>query len=251
MHEEDGARVPEGSGDVYRHKLPTRIWHWVNAVAFFVMLMSGLMILNAHPRLYWGHAGSQEKDAWLVVGEVITAVPGWLTIPSYYDLGAARRWHFAFAWVLAIGLALFMLVSIFNRHIVRDLHVRKGQWSPRHIWVDIRDHARLRLPKGDAARDYGILQKLSYVAVIFILLPLMIFTGLAMSPGMDAGWPWLIDIFGGRQSARSIHFISAALLIGFFAVHIIMVVLAGPVNELRSMITGWYRLPDDQREDSE
>lgn len=246
MHEAEETQAPERGADVYRHKLPTRIWHWVNAVTLFIMLMSGLGILNAHPRLYWGHAGAQERDAWLVIGDVVTAIPGWLTIPSVYDLAASRTWHFAFAWVLAVGLLLFMLTSLFNRHIKRDLHVRRGQWSPRHIWSDIKDHARLRLPKGETARNYGILQKLSYIGVIFILLPLMIFTGLAMSPGMDAAWPWLIDIFGGRQSARSIHFICAGLLVAFFVVHIIMVALAGPLNELRSMITGWYRLPKDR-----
>lgn len=237
----------EGGEVIYRHRLPTRLWHWVNVVAFFVMLMSGLMILNAHPRLYWGHAGAQTEDAWLVIGPTITAIPGWATIPSEYDLSGARRWHFAFAWVFAGGLALFMLASLVNRHIARDLHIRREQWSPRHIWQDIKAHALLNLPKGEEAKQYGILQKLSYVGVIFVLLPAMIFTGLAMSPGMDAEWPWLIDLFGGRQSARSVHFISASLLVAFFVVHIVMVVLAGPINELRSMITGRYHVPPEDK----
>ena len=145
--------------------------------------------------------------------------------------------------IFAVGLLLFQLASLANRHVVRDLHIGRAEWSPRHIWDDIKMHARLRLPTGEAARRYNTLQKISYVAVIFILLPLMIFTGLTMSPGIDAGWPWLLDIFGGRQSARSIHFICAFLLVAFVVVHLAMVVLAGPVNEIRSMITGWYRLP--------
>ena len=130
----------------------------------------------------------------------------------------------------------------------KDLHVRRGEWSPRHIWHDIKDHSRLRFPRGEAAARYGILQKLSYIGVIFILLPLMIATGLTMSPGVNAGAPWLLDLFGGRQSARSIHFIAAWALVAFFFVHIAMVLLAGPVNEIRSMVTGWFRLPPERGE---
>ena len=139
-----------------------------------------------------------------------------------------------------------MLWTAVGGHLKKDLHVRRAEWAPRHIWQDIKDHARLRFPKGAAAARYGILQKLSYIGVIFVLLPLMIFTGLAMSPGMNAAWPWLVEVFGGRQSARSIHFIAAWTLVAFFVVHIVMVLLAGPVNELRSMITGWFRLPPEK-----
>jgi len=116
------------------------------------------------------------------------------------------------------------------------------------VWHDIREHARLRFPSGDAALKYNILQKLSYVSVIFILLPLMVLTGLAMSPAMDAAWPWLLDLFGGRQSARSIHFICAAALLAFILVHLIMVLLAGPINEIGSMITGRFRVPPNRGE---
>jgi thiosulfate reductase cytochrome b subunit len=265
-------------GDVIkRHRLSTRLWHWTNALTLLVMLMSGLMIFNAHPRLYWGQYGAnavgQPDKAWLVIddagdtgfvevaGARITttgvfglwkdsegeikrrAFPYWSTIPSAYDLQAARRWHFTFAWILAVGLTLYMLRSLWNGHVVRDLHIRKSEWSPRHIWHDIKEHARLRFPTGAAAKDYNILQKISYIGVLFILLPLIIMTGLTMSPAMNAAWPWLLDVFGGRASARSIHFICAFGLVAFFFVHIMMVILAGPINEVRSMITGRYRLP--------
>jgi thiosulfate reductase cytochrome b subunit len=110
------------------------------------------------------------------------------------------------------------------------------------LWHDIKAHARLRFPTGEAALRYNILQKISYVAVIFLFLPLMILTGLAMSPSMDAAWPWLLDLFGGRQSSRSIHFIVAAALLAFIVVHLVMVVLAGPVNEIWSMISGRFRI---------
>lgn len=229
----------------YRHRLPTRIWHWINAITVFVMLMSGLMILNAHPRLYWGEYGANFDHAWLDFGR--RPFPGWATIPSSYNLAAARIWHLAFAWLLVVGLIAFLLTSLWNRH-VRDLAPRPDELAPRHIWQDIKQHARLRFPTGDAALRYNTLQKISYVAVIFIFLPLMILTGLAMSPAMDAAWPWLVDLFGGRQSARSIHFIIAAAILAFIAVHLVMVVLAGAVNEIWSMISGRFRVPAERSE---
>jgi thiosulfate reductase cytochrome b subunit len=261
---------------VRRHRLPTRIWHWTNALAVFVMLMSGLMIFNAHPRLYWGHYGANFDHAWLEIGStpdsgylrvgslrVATtgllgyrteasgnvnrrAFPGWATIPSGYSLSAGRRWHLAFAWVLAIGLIAYWITSLINRHAWRDLVPRPAELGPRHLWREIKDHARLRFPSGAAALHYNSLQKLSYFGVVFVLLPVLVLTGLAMSPGMDAAWGWLIDLTGGRQSARSIHFICAMLIAAFILVHLIMVVLAGPLNEVRSMITGRYRLPPER-----
>ncbi len=256
-----------------RHRLSTRIWHWVNAVTLLVMLMSGLMIFNAHPRLYWGHYGANPDPAWLEIGskgdagflrigdwEVATtgllgsfrdgagalqhrAFPGWATIPSHYSLADARVWHLAFAWVLGLALLGYLLLSLTNRHILRDLHITRAEWSPRHIWHDIKDHARLRFPTGAAALKYNVLQKLAYCGVLFGLLPLAIATGLTMSPALNAAMPWLLDLFGGRQSARSLHFLAAWGLVAFLVVHIAMVLLAGPINEVRSMITGWYRLP--------
>jgi thiosulfate reductase cytochrome b subunit len=173
-------------------------------------------------------------------------MPGWATIPSTYNLAAARRWHFAFAWLLVPGLIGFLVTSFLNRHAQRDLAPTGDEVRPSHIWHDIKEHARLRFPTGDAALRYNILQKLSYVGVIFLALPLMVLTGLTMSPAMDAAWPWLLDLFGGRQSARSIHLICAGLLLGFILVHLIMVLLAGPINEVGSMITGRFRVPPDR-----
>ena len=230
----------------YRHRLPTRLWHWLNALTVFVMLMSGLMILNAHPHLYWGQYGANFDHPWLSFHG--RPFPGWATIPSTYNLAAARRWHLAFAWLLVIPLVLFLITSLINRHAQRDLTPTRGEVKPSHVWHDIQDHARLRFPTGEAALKYNILQKLSYVSVIFILLPLMVLTGLAMSPAMDAAWPWLLDLFGGRQSARSIHFICAAALLAFILVHLIMVLLAGPINEIGSMITGRFRVPPNRGE---
>ncbi|WP_309610674.1 cytochrome b/b6 domain-containing protein [Sphingomonas sp.] len=250
----------------YRHQLPARLWHWTNAVSVFVMLMSGLMILNAHPRLYWGAFGANADHPWLEItmGHIRigpVTLPGMgifgvqangrgyainplFTIPTHYDLAGSRQWHFAFAWLLVVPGILFLAWTLIGRH-KRDLAPTGADLKPSNIWHDISQHARLRFPTGEAAKRYNILQKLSYVSVIFVLLPGVILTGLTMSPGMDAGWPWLLDLFGGRQSARSIHFICAMGLAAFILVHLIMVVLAGPVNEVRSMISGWYRPAPD------
>lgn len=232
---------PQGGDLVKRHRLSTRLWHWTNAVTLYVLLLSGLGIFNAHPHLYWGHYGANFDTAWLHLKQF----PGWMTLPGHYDLALSRRWHLTFALVLGFSLLAYMVWSIVNRHISRDLAFRKGELAPSHILHDISEHARLRFPTGAAALRYNVLQKASYIGVIFILLPTIILTGLTMSPGMNAAWPWLIDLFGGRQSARTIHFLVAWMLVAFFLVHILMVVLAGPINELRSMITGRYRLPKE------
>ncbi len=257
-----------------RHALTTRIWHWVNALSLLIMLMSGLMIFNAHPRLYWGEAGNANDYAWMAVGSsnvrgylrfgktrITTtgflgkwqdeegemqkrAFPGWATIPSYYSLADGRRWHFFFAWIFGVGLALFMVRSFWNKHIQRDLHVRRTDWRPASIWQSFKTHTRLGSIRKSAGKDYNVIQKLSYTGVIFILFPVMILTGLTMSPAMDANWPLLSDMFGGRQSARSIHFISAFLLVLFFIVHMVMVVLSGPIRQIKAMITGGERIND-------
>ena len=267
---------PKGGDLVKRHRLSTRIWHWVNVVAMVTLLGSGLRIFNAHPRLYWGQYGANSDPAWLQIGarekmgylrigdglvdttgilglstnaigrQTTTAFPSWATIPSRYNLALARRWHLTFAWVFALGIAGYGIWSLFNGHFWRDLLPRRNELGPGHVWRDVKQHAMLKFPRGAAALNYNILQKASYLGVIVVLIPVMVLTGLAMSPSMDAIWPWLLDLFGGRQSARSIHFITAVLLLLFFLVHIVMVVLAGPFNELRSIITGWFKLPKEK-----
>jgi len=242
------------------------------------MLMSGLMIFNAHPRLYWGQYGANYDRAWLQVGSIgnegivqigdrrlVTtgvlglwkdrdgavkrkAFPWWATIPSSYSLADARLWHFFFAWVLVIGALAYGAISLVNRHIQRDLLPDRRELRPRHIWHDIAQHARLRFPTGAAALRYNVLQKLAYLSVLFGLIPLVVLTGLTMSPGVNAAWPALLDLFGGRQSARSIHFLCAGGFALFILVHLLMVILAGPFNEVRSMVTGRYRLPKERAE---
>lgn len=224
---------------IRRHALATRVWHWVNAVAIFILIGSGLGISNAHPRLYWGQYGANFDHAWAT----LPRFPAWLTIPANYNLALSRRWHLFFALVLAFGLLSYMIASLLNRHFQRDLRVGRRDLSPAQLAEDVRDHLAFRFHDADDPGRYNVLQKLSYVAVIFVALPLIVLTGIALSPGMNAAWPWLLDLFGGRQSARSLHFIAMAVIAAFTIVHLALVILAGPVNELRSMITGWWRTP--------
>ena len=257
---------------IRRHSGVTRITHWINVLAFTVLLMSGLQIFNAHAALYWGEKSRFDRP-WLAIGleeragqpvgvtrlggaafettgvlgwtgkagaRESRAFPAWATIPSWRDLASGRRWHFFFAWVFVINGLVYLLGGLIGGHIRRDLLPTRAELAPRHVWREVLDHARLRFAKGEAAKRYNVLQKLSYVAVALVVLPLMVATGLSMSPGFNAAAPWLVDLLGGRQSARSIHFICAALLVLFVIVHVVMVVASGTWNNIRSMITGRY-----------
>ena len=262
---------------VDRHTRVTRLTHWINLLCVAVLLMSGLQIFNAHPALYWGQSGADaDRPAFEIgaddsgdgppvgfarigssaftttgilgvsrnaSGEVVQrGFPRWVTLPGWRDLALGRRWHFFFAWLFVANLSVYLVAELATRHFWRDLLPSKQQLRPRSLLRDIINHLRLKFPRGEAARHYNPLQKLTYLCVIFVLLPLMILTGLAMSPGMDAILPWLVDLFGGRQSARTIHFIAAGLITLFVFVHVAMVLLAGPVNELRAMITGRFAI---------
>ncbi|WP_022682044.1 cytochrome b/b6 domain-containing protein [Sphingobium bisphenolivorans] len=231
---------PPESRLVLRHRLATRLWHWLNALLLYVLFTSGLGIFNAHPRLYWGHYGANFDTPWLT----LERFGSWVTLPAHYSLAMSRHWHLAAAPIFAFALLIYMAWSVISRHLSRNLSFRREELAPRHLWEDICDHARLRFPTGETALRYNVLQKASYVGILFVVLPLLIFTGLSMSPGMNAAWPWLTELSGGRQSARSIHFIAAFTIVAFVLVHVLMVLLAGAANELRSMITGRYRLPE-------
>ena len=250
---------------VYRQRLITRIAHWVWAVSLFFLMLTGLQIFNAHPSLHIGkEAGFQYDNAILEIGarqdgdtlrgmtrlfgaEFDTtgllgvsggearAIPAALTIPSYQSLATGRVIHFFFAWTLVGTLALWLAASALNGHL-RQLVPTLADL--RALPRDIADHARLRFHH---SAGYNVLQKLAYASVLFLALPLMILTGLSMSPGFNAAAPWLLDLFQGRQTARTIHFLTMLALLGFFAVHMAMILLAGPLNEMRSILTGWYR----------
>ena len=215
-----------------RHALATRLWHWTNAVCLAILFPSGLNISNAHPWLYWGHAGFAPETAWFAAPKF----PAWTTIPGYYSLSEARAWHLLAAWPFALGLALFLLAALVSGHLRRDIATSRREWRWTAIRSDLASHLKLDFSAHDGR--YNFLQKLLYALVLFVALPLMIFTGLAMSPAMDASWPWLVDALGGRQSARSLHFVIAWGLLAFFLVHILAVLLSGPYRQVRDMITG-------------
>jgi thiosulfate reductase cytochrome b subunit len=219
---------------IKRQKLSTRVTHWLWAICLFFLLLSGLQIFNAHPALYLGdQSGFTFENAILE----LEAIPPFLTIPSTQDLATGRVIHFFFAWIFAITVLVWLVASLWNRHLRKDLLPTTK--DAKNLMPDIRDHLKLKLVH---TVRYSPLQKLAYGGVLFVLFPLIILTGLCMSPGMNAVLPWLPEVFGGRQTARTIHFIVMVLLVLFFVVHMAMIVLAGPLNELRSIITGRYRL---------
>lgn len=257
-----------------RHTWPVRLMHWINVLAFFLLLMSGLQIFNAYPALNWGKSSYSgrppilQMDARMdaqgnpmgvtrvfghefnttgVLGlsagmdgqPVQRGFPAWITLPSQQWLAMGRRWHFFFAWLLVINGFAYIAYTLASRHLARDLMPTRADW--RSIGQSIKDHLLLR-NAGEAARHYNILQKLTYLGVIFVLFPLVILMGWAMSPGLNALFPGWIDVFGGRQSARTIHFVVAWLLVGFVFIHLFEVVISGFWNNLRSMITGRYRI---------
>ncbi|MDZ4306274.1 cytochrome b/b6 domain-containing protein [Allopontixanthobacter sp.] len=215
-----------------RHFLSTRLWHWLNLVCLIVLFMSGLNISNAHRYLYWGDWGFSPEQAWLAVPRF----PGWATIPDYYSLAAARDWHILMAWPFAFGLLFMWAAMLVNRHFWRDLRTSPREWRPQSIRSDIARHLKLDFRHGPG--KYNFLQKAAYGVVYAVLLPGMIFSGLAISPGFESAAPWLVDAFGGRQSARSVHFILAWAIFAFLVVHIALVLLSDPVRQIRDMITG-------------
>jgi thiosulfate reductase cytochrome b subunit len=260
--------MPRGS---YRHPLPVRITHWLNLLFLLAMLGSGLQIFNAHPALYWG-SRSDQGAAWLSLeagfdpftGEPVgitrlfgaelrttgllgfssdtpRGFPAWATIPGDQWLAMGRRWHLFFAWLLVANCVAFIVWAAISRHLSRIL--LPGRTALRNLGPTLVHHFHLRLLRQDSDRGYNALQQLSYLGVIFVLAPMILITGLAMSPRVDAALHWLPELFGGRQSARSIHFLVASTFVIFTVVHVFMVVLVGPVRYTRSMITGWLMPP--------
>jgi thiosulfate reductase cytochrome b subunit len=237
--------------------------------------MSGLQIFNAHPRLYWGDTGNEGDPAifeiyaeerlegppigWTKIGNTLydttgvlgvfidvdgflsgRAFPYWITLPSTQNLAEGRRWHFFFAWLFAINGLVYLLYGFARRHFQRDFAPNGADF--RRIGRTILDHLTFTRARGEEAKRYNVLQKLTYIVVIFVLLPLMILTGLSMSPGVNSATPWLPELFGGRQSARTVHFISASLIVLFVLVHVFEMFVNGFFNEMRSMITGWFAI---------
>ncbi|TVR08779.1 MAG: hypothetical protein EA385_09270 [Salinarimonadaceae bacterium] len=252
-----------------RHSLTVRITHWVNVLCIIFLLPSGLQIFNAHPALYLGEISDFDNPVlaisaepapnadglrgFVTLGDVSftttgllgaskgpsdtlqqRAFPSWSTLPGDNNLAEGRRWHFFFAWLFVLNGAIYLIHGLASRHAFRNL--APTLTDLKRIGADIRDHLRLRFHPDNG--KYGPLQKLAYFGIAFLVLPVIVVSGWAMSPGMNAAFPWMVDIFGGRQSARTMHFVAAFLLVLFIVVHLAMVVLTGPLRGLRAMVTG-------------
>lgn len=265
---------------IYRHKLPIRIMHWINVLCFIVLLMSGLNIFNAHAALNIGKSSYNGQAPILEINAVQTntgqligyttifghkfnttgvfgasegangrmlqrGFPTWMTIPGSQWLSMARRWHLFFAWLFVLNGISYVTYSFLSKHVQRDLLTTKSDRAT--IWQSIKDHARFKHASGEDAKRYNVLQKIAYLSVIFILLPLIILMGWGMSPFLNSLIPGWVDLFGGRQTARTIHFIVAWLLVSFVFIHVFLVITTGFWNNLRGMITGQYKIDSSHK----
>ena len=222
-------RVANRGADVLespRHSGVVRLTHWNTAISFFGLLISGVAILLAHPRLYWGETGG-------------VGAPSLVDLPLPFVLvgqsGWGRSLHFLSAWVGVLSGFIYVFWGFLTGHFRKNLLPDRTDLRWRRVTGVVSDHLRLRRFGGS---NYNVLQRLTYLAVIFILFPLMIWTGLAMSPAVTSVFPGLVDVLGGQQSARTIHFFAASFVVLFLLVHIAMICRAGFAASVRAMITG-------------
>lgn len=233
-----------------------RLCHWTLAGSVILLAWSGIFILMVHPRLYWGNAGNDLMPAWLELPIsrnlhhngwapplAFTADPaGPVSRVRTYEIfnqnGWARSFHFLVAWIFAAALALYLGAGLLTGHLRRNLAPSPAELAPSALAADLKDHLRLPLPAAAGGPPYNVLQKLAYGLVAVIALPTMILSGLAMAPAVGAAWPWIPALFGGSQSARSIHFLTLCALALFLAVHLAMVALTGPARQLAAMTLG-------------
>jgi len=268
---------------IYRHALPVRAFHWINATCIIVLLMSGLQIFGAYPRLHWGNVGydgmpavfeitgagsMEDPTSWVQIGShrIYTtgflgvpaqtsaglmnwAFPGWMTIPQgVLALGYARGWHFLVAWILSFNLGWYWAYAYFSGRLKKELLPTREQCHVILICHDVWGHICLKRHSGPNARHYNFLQRLAYLSVLVVLLPNQILSGMTMSNTAVAIFPWLIELYGGRQSARTLHFIGAMLLLAFLFIHIFQIFVAGFKNEMRSIITGYFVVNRERNE---
>jgi len=215
--------------DTPRHSAALRITHWINTLSFFALLVSGFAILLAHPRFYWGEAGGM-------------GTPSILDLPLPFMKGGPSGWgrnlHFLSAWVCILNGLLYALSGILSQHFRKQLLPGKADLTWGSISREVSNHLRFKRPGVETSFAYNPLQRLTYLVVIFVLFPLVIWTGFAMSPAIVSVFPALVTVLGGQESARTVHFFVADFLVLFLVVHIIMVCLAGFKSRVRTMITG-------------
>ena len=244
------------SADHRGHRLWVRLTHWLIAGAVIVLIYSGVTILMVHPRLYWGDAGNNliqpffeipfgpnyHQGQWSPAISFFASPDGPVTAnrlrEPWNQNGWARSLHFLAAWCFLVGLLAYLMLGFVLGHVRRNLWPRLAELRSSNFWLDVRAHARLPMPVAEPGPPYAILQKLSYALVVLVALPLMFLTGVTMSPAITANYPMLLDIFGGTQSARTIHFFTFAFLVLFLLVHLAMIVLTGPLRQVRAMVLG-------------
>lgn len=238
------------------HRLWVRLTHWLIALAVLVLIYSGVTILMAHPRLYWGNAGNDlikplveiplgpnyHAIDWSIGTPFLDTAGGPETanrlIEPWNQNGWARSLHFLAAWFFLLGLLAYLAIGLLTGHARQDLLPHRDELGRRNLWQDLKAHLRLPMPAATPGPPYAILQKVAYALVVFVALPLMFLTGITMSPAITASNPVLLDIFGGTQSARTIHFFTFAFVALFLLVHLVMILLTGPARQLRAMILG-------------
>ena len=222
-----------------RHSGMVRTTHWITTLCFLALLVTGVEILISHPRFYWGEAGNVNTPPLFKLP--IPASRG--TVPTGYGYvlpdqnGWSRYLHFQSAWALILTGLLYVGASLVNGHFRRDLMPARGRFTLRGLWTEITQHLRFKTSMEDAW-SYNVLQRITYLKVIFILFPLIIWTGLAMSPAIASAMPILVTTLGGQQSARTLHFFVTIALVLFLVIHVVMVCLAGFRPRMRAMITG-------------
>jgi thiosulfate reductase cytochrome b subunit len=223
-----------------RHSALVRVTHWITTLSFLALLVTGVEILISHPRFYWGEAGN-------VLTPPLFKLPipaSRSTVPTGYGYvlpdqnGWSRYLHFQAAWVAVLTGLLYVISGLFTGHLRKNLIPRGADLRGRALWIVIANHLRFKPPDTAEAWSYNLLQRLTYLFVIFVLFPLIIWTGLAMSPAIASVFPPAVTVLGGQQSARTIHFFVSLFLLLFLLVHIAMVCLAGFRNRMRAMITG-------------
>ena len=228
------------AGQRKRHSALVRVTHWITTLAFLALLLSGGEIVLSHPRFYWGETGNVNTRPWLNLHLPSSRD----TVPTGYgyvlpdENGWSRYLHFQAAW-LAVGTGLlYLLFGLFAGHFRRNLFPAASDLSMKPLGASLLRHLRFERPDKEEAWSYNMLQRLTYLFVIFVLFPLMIWTGLAMSFGFTSEFPWAVRLLGGQQTARSLHFLVTILLVLFLFIHVLMVFVAGFRNRMRAMITG-------------
>jgi thiosulfate reductase cytochrome b subunit len=223
-----------------RHAAIVRITHWITTLCFFALLVTGIEIVISHPRFYWGETGN-------VLTPALFALPipaSRSTVPTGYGFvlpdqnGWSRYLHFQAAWAAVLTGLVYAVFGLFTRHFRTNLLPAGADLSWRSISGSIANHLRFKPPGEAEDWSYNVLQRLAYLFVVFVLFPLAIWTGLAMSPAIASVFPMAVTVFGGQQSARTIHFFVSVFLVAFLLVHIVMICLAGFRNRMRAMITG-------------